>query len=240
MGNSTLVNYTRKFTNKLGDGSFESVELGGSVELELSPIADIDEATSGWDQLADKFIETVEAKVLASAEALMGRPRDETSQVEQTPQTKDAALTKWVKKQVDTNTATIQKGITQRASQLPGERFQKPPQRQRPEVTTADITEGEAVAFDDVKVFHDNSQTKIGRTKAGKKFGMLRLGKRDEIPGDYVTGKSFDPEVVPQIEAIIGDEENGPVQNVDVYGYFEARNNDPDVFDLVIQGVQPS
>lgn len=230
MASTVTINYNRKFTNKLGDGSFESFELGGAAELELGEVESIDEVNGAYDQLYQQFVSNVEAKVLELAGDLQ-------SQVEkpQVEEPKSDRLTSWVKKTVEENTANIRRGAT-----LPGERFSKPPafaqKKTEPEVDLSSINEGEAVSYENVRVFLDNKQSKIGKTQRGTKFGMLRLGKKGEIPGDYVTGKSFEADVVEQIEAVLEQQ----ITNIDVYGYFEPRNNDPEVFDLVIQGITPT
>lgn len=232
MASTVTINYTRKFTNKLGDGSFESFELGGAAELDLGEVESLDAVNDAYDQMYAQFVANVEAKVLELANDINPKP---DAQAKPEPAGSGDRLTSWVKKTVDENTNTIRKGAT-----LPGERFSKPPafaqKKTEPEVDTSGIVEGEAVSFEDVRVFLDNKQTKIGRTQRGTKFGMLRLGKKGEMPGDYVTGKSFDPDVTEMIEAVIDQE----ITHIDVYGYFEPRNNDPEVFDLVIQGLEPS
>jgi hypothetical protein len=231
MASTLKVTYTRRFTNKQADGSFESVELGGETEVEVPEFEDVEDLTNTWGNLSDAFVAAVEAKVLEAAEGTVGSTQQEA------PAAKPDRLDKWVKKTVDENTEKIRPQVQQKERKtLPGERFSKPQQRDEQESDVPEPTEGEAVSFEGVKVFLDNSQSKIGKTKRGKKFGMLRLGKRGEIFGDYITGKSFEPDIVEDIEAVLDNE----IEMVDVYGFYEPRSNDPDVWDLVIQGVQPA
>lgn len=228
MASTVRVTYNRKFTNKLSDGSFESFELGGDAEIE-GEFSELEDITGAYDQLYAEFVTNVEAKVLQLSHDLTEKAK---APVKEEP--KQDKLTSWVNKTVKEETDAIRSRV------LPGEKFTKPPafgkQQREPEVSVDQIVEGEAVAYENLKVFLDNKQTKIGKTQRGKKFGMLRLGGRGQIPGDYATAKSFDPDVVEAIEAVIDQE----IDNVDVYGYWEPRNNDPEVFDIVVQGIQPA
>ena len=237
MASTVSLDYTRKITNKLADGSFESFELGGSTELDLGSVESIDEVNAAYDQLYQQFVANVEAKVLEVQGSL------QTTQPASEPQdeSKDAKLTRWVKKTVDTETDRIRTPAVT-GTVLPGERFKTPPPERvaakRAEQSDEPV-EGEAVSYEGLKVFLDNKQTKKGKTQNGKKFGMLRLGGKGQMPAStegYATGKSFDPEVVEDIYAIIDEE----IDRVDVFGYWEPRNNDPEVFDIVLQGVKPA
>ena len=230
MGNTVRLSYSRKFTNKLGDGSFEGFELGADAELELGEVESIDEVNAAYDQLYAQFVSNVESKVLETQGNLVPAPSSAPAEQE-APAGSSKRLESWVKKSVATETDKI------RPKALPGERFKTPPTATgEAHVQSSDIVEGEAVSFENVKVFFDNKQTKIGTTQRGKKFGMLRLGGKGFIPGDYVTGKSFEPEIVEDIETVIDEK----IDRLDVFGYWEPRNNDPEIFDLVLQGLKPA
>jgi hypothetical protein len=231
VSNSVSIVYSRKFTNKLSDGSFEGFELGGTVELDLGEVDSIDDVNGAYDQLYNQFVENVESKVLD----IQGSVAPQAAPAAEEPKQQDR-LTSWVKKTVEDNTKRIRPAPSEEQRTLPGERFKTPP---RPSQAPANASMDEpvekaAVALENVKVFYDNKQTKIGKTQKGNKFGMLRVGARGQVPGDYVTLKSFEPDVVEDIEYAIENE----VSPLNVYGYWEPRNNDPEVFDIVLQGLE--
>lgn len=238
MGNSVSVTYTRRYTDKGVDGSFETIELGGTSSVDLPEDVGPEDVSAAWDTLYDEFVQKVEGRALETSEAVFGKRQlvelqSETQAAE--PETQDERLSKWVSKSVKEETDKIRNKV----ATIPGEKFAKPPQQTNSDTIPLEtIVEGEAVSFKGVRVFYDNSQTKVDKTRAGKKYGMLRIGQRGEIPGDYVTAKSFEPDIVADIESLLGAKPRP--QTVDVYGYFEPRSNNPEVFDLVIQGLDPA
>jgi hypothetical protein len=242
MANTVRVTYTRKLTNKLSDGSFESFELGGDAELELGDVDSVDKVNEAYDRLYADFVSNIETKVLQIGESLTpapveapkmpagswGKPQEEDAQ------DGDDSRSSWVDRSIKQETERIQEGMTKHT--LPGERFARPPATVPDEPVDLGIKEGEAATFMNVKTFLDNKGTKVDKMAKGGKYAMIRVGERGVVPGDYITVKSFDQAIVPDMEAII----DNRVQKIDVYGHYKSRSNDPDTFDLIVEGIRPA
>lgn len=105
--------------------------------------------------------------------------------------------------------------------------------------TTADIEDGEKVEVTKAKVFA-NKQTgrvaEITPTSRGGERVTIRIGNRDQIPGQYITAKTFDQG--------IGDKMKGLRDGdfVHIKGYFDAwngnENREVPKYDLVVQELE--
>lgn len=237
MANSVTVSYGRKRTDKLGDGSFDAVELGGilTVETDENPLEIYNAIFKALSKEIDGDFSSIPKNDLAVIKAIPQQraPEPENGPTAE-PQRMDEPVKReplgWLKDTVDKNTAQIQ----DRIQAMPGEHisggggtideYGTPP--------TSSIRPNEAVMFSGVRVF----EAKIATASNGNEYGTLRVGKRgrDGIPGQYTTARSFEPGIVDAIKRI----REGDM--VDVYGYFKPWKQNPDKFDLELQKVERS
>jgi hypothetical protein len=249
LGNTTVtVRYGRKQTDKLGDGSFDSIELGGDVTLEVAedenPFALYE---AGYKKLAEAIEEKLAQYSPREIQAPVRTPSpygaDEVRKpAEEAPEPKHSTRG-WIEDQVKTNTAAIQ----EKMQPLPGENIQpKSGTTQSNAIdeygtpSTAVITANEAVMFQKCRVFEVEADYASNKNP----FIKVRIGKRGEdgIPGQYTTARSFEADVIKQV-AVKGEDgewvkkiRDGDF--VDVWGYFKPWKNNPEKFDLELQKIQ--
>lgn len=259
MGNTTLtVRYGRKQTDKLGDGSFDSIELGGDLSLELNEDED---PFKMYDVAYAKLAESIEAKLAEyQPREIKGthtpspygadeqRKPAESREIGNEPiiERNDAPPAKsgrgWVEDQVSANTATIHEKI----NQLPGENI-KPKGDGNNAIdeygtpSTSVIVENEAVMFQKCRVF----EVEADKASNGNPFIKVRIGKRGEdgIPGQYTTARSFEADVIKQVAFFDPEDKQWNYKFrdgdfVDVWGYFKPWKNNKDKFDLELQKIQ--
>ncbi len=221
MPSSVVVNYGRKRTDKLGDGSFDGIELGGIFTVEIDEEMD---PTVAYESLFGDLKKQVDKDF----EALVKQPEVVRAVPAEKPK-----LESWVQSQVDSETAKIK----DRVQALPGEHLSgsgtpedsEDDQFGTPPASAAVM--GQAVMFEGCKVFN----VKIERASNGNEYCALRVGKRgpDGIPGQYTTARSFDGPVIAIAKTI----REGDF--VDVYGYFKPWKNSTDGrFDLELQKIE--
>jgi hypothetical protein len=238
MPSSVVVNYGRKRTDKLGDGSFDAVELGGIFTVEIDE--NMDPSTA-----YETLFKDLKSRVDTDFEAL---PRNENAvpvsrpirQEEEmpVPASPTAKLESWVQSSVDKETAVI-KDRVQAPEQMPGEHlsgsgssgeahdeYGTPPLSDLKRLADAK----QAVKYEGVKIF----EHVIKPASNGNLFVKLRVGRRgpDGIPGQYANASSFTESVIDQARAV----REGDLVNV--YGYFKPWKNDPEKFNLELQKVE--
>lgn len=249
MGNSTItVRYGRKQTDKLGDGSFDSIELGGDLVLDVQ---DDENPFSLYDVAYKKLAESIEAKLaeyqprevqVKHTPSPYGADEVRKPQAEEAP--KAAAGRGWVEDQVKANTDAIR----ERVQALPGEKIQ--PKSGTTTGTAIDeygtpspsvIVPNEAVMFQKCRVF----EVKADKASNGNPFVSVRIGKRGEdgIPGQYTTARSFDNGVIKNVAFFDAEDStwNYKIRDgdfVDVWGYFKPWKTDNTKFDLELQKIQ--
>lgn len=113
-------------------------------------------------------------------------------------------------------------------TQLPGEKI-------APKAASngiAGIVENEDRSFTGCKVFN----VEVRKARTGNTWVRVRIGNRDQIPGQYVTAKSFEPLIVQKLKAL----EEGDFINVE--GFFQGwqgnEDRDEPKFDFVVQRVE--
>lgn len=246
MGNTTItVHYGRKQTDKLGDGSFDSIELGGDLALEVD---DNEDPFALYNAAYAKLAEAIEEKLVEYQPRVIQRPEfvsksapvPQESEQEAKPQ---ASGRGWVDQEIRKNTAAIH----ERIGALPGEKIQE---KQPGAVNTIDeygtpsteiIVPNEAVAFQRCRVF----EVKADKASNGNPYVSIRIGKRGEdgIPGQYTTARSFDNSVIKSVAFFDAEERtwNYKIRDgdfVDVWGYFKPWKQNPEKFDLELQKIQ--
>lgn len=241
MPTSVTVSYGRKRTDKLGDGSFDAVELGGILTTELpdsvDPLATYKAIFESLKDKVDGEFEAIPKNPLAVLKAIPAEaPRQITTNNQvamDAPPAKPSEPLGWLKDTVDRNTAAIQERITA----LPGESLsgtgssgESVDDYGTPDVSS--ITPNQAVMFQGCRVF----EVKIAKAVNGNEYCAIRIGKRgvDGIPGQYTTARSFEPNIVEAAKRI----REGDM--IDVYGYFKPWRDNAEKFDLELQKVEQS
>lgn len=110
---------------------------------------------------------------------------------------------------------------------LPGEKIAPKPQSSwsAPQ-PHQQVQANEPVAFSGCRVF----KVETALTKTNKEYAKVRIGHQD-IPGQYITAKSFEPQVVNRLKGLRADD------IVDIRGYFDPWRSDNTKFDLMVQSV---
>jgi hypothetical protein len=254
LGNTTIVvQYGRKQTDKLGDGSFDSIELGGTLTLEATPeenpLALYNSAYAKLAEAVEEKLAEYQPREIKSTHTPSPYGADETKKP-QAEEPKPAASGRgWIDDTVKKETDTIR----ERVQALPGENI-KP----KGEVTAIDeygtpstetIVPDEAVHYQKTRVF----EVEAAKASNGNPFLKIRIGKRGEdgIPGQYTTARSFDAAVIKQAAIYDPDKDNGEdkpkggyeykIRNgdfVNVWGYFKPWKNDKSKFDLELQKIE--
>ena len=240
MGDTTItVRYGRKQTDKLRDGSFDTIELGGEIAFEVDEERDPFEF---WEKAYSRLAEQVEGALAQYEPRQTGshEARPQLDAPEQQP-AQSSGGPGWVEREVKKNTETIRDGIA-RQTQLPGEKISGGGQTidEYGTPSTSVIVPNEAVMFSKCRVF----EVEAKKASNGNPFVSVRIGKRGEdgIPGQYTTARSFESDVIKQVAYF--DPEDGwqyKIRNgdyVDVWGYFKPWKGNPEKFDLELQKVQ--
>ena len=253
MGNTITVHYGRKQTDKLGDGSFDSIELGGDFEI---TVRDEEDPFALYNAAYKRLADTIEEK-LAEYQPREIKPThtpspysaDENRKpapapVQESPPAPPASGRGWVEDQVKTNTASIQERMQ---TTLPGENIQPKAEGSGAAMdeygtpSTSVIVPNEAVMFQKCRVF----DVKADKASNGNPYVSLRIGKRGEdgIPGQYTTARSFEAPVIKNVAFFDSDEGqwNLKIRDgdfVDVWGYFKPWKADSTKFDLELQKIQ--
>lgn len=254
MGNTTIVvQYGRKQTDKLGDGSFDSIELGGSLTLEAGPE---ENPLTLYDQAYAKLAEAVETKLaeyqpreIKSTHTPSPYGADEVKKPAAAEDKPAAVARGWIDDAVKKETDNIR----ERVQALPGENIK--PKGESSAIdeygtpSTAIIEPNEAVHYGKCRVF----EVEADKASNGNPFIKVRIGKRGEdgIPGQYTTARSFDEKVIKQVAIYDPDKDNGEgeepggyeykIRNgdfVNVWGYFKPWKNDKTKFDLELQKIE--
>ena len=251
MGNTISVRYGRKQTDKLGDGSFDSIELGGDLVL------DVEENENPFDlynAAYAKLAETIEQKLAeyqpreikpTHTPSPYGADEQRKPAPEEAPQEEAPKGGRgWIEDQIKTNTDAIRSGM----NALPGENIRPKSGTTAGNAideygtpSTSVIVPNEAVMFQKCRVF----EVKADTASNGNPFIKLRIGKRGEdgIPGQYTTARSFDASVIKQVAFFDSDEQawNYKFRDgdfVDVWGFFKPWRDNDSKFDLELQKIQ--
>lgn len=187
------VSYSKKVSQQTGDGKFETMSLGGSVEFDVPDKVEWQEAYEGA-YVTYKLI----------VDQLLDEAAPKPQVVEVQPKTIPGET---IAPKTSTWTAP------------------QPPQAVG---NIEPIVEGVARAFTACKVFGVD----VATTRNGKEWAKVRIGNREQIPGQYVSAKSFEPPIVNKLKAL----KEGDF--IDVDGYFEPWKIDPNKYDLVVQRVE--
>lgn len=247
MVNSVVVNYGRKRTDKLPDGAFDSLEVGGILTIEIDSNTDpadvwevgfgeLKERVDRWareERPAQPPLQAIPAQASpVQGQISTGNVAQSDPQVQSTPPAPTQGG--WVQQAIQQNTQAIQErmGTPEGASDRPPVLDTQRPVDEYNTPSTSVIKANEAVMYAGCRVF--DSQVKPASN--GNLFCSLRLGKRgpDGIPGQYATARSFEPGIVEAAKAI----REGDF--VDVYGFWKPWKNNPDKFDLELQKIERS
>lgn len=122
--------------------------------------------------------------------------------------------------------------VVNNVATLPGESIAPKPAGSSwttPPPPPVEIVANAPVAFTHCKVF--NVDVKMGKNG---EWAKIRIGNRDQIPNQYTTAKSFEPQIVARLKAL------NEGDYVDVAGYFTPWQIDASKFDLVVQRIDRS
>ncbi len=252
MGSSTVtIKYSRRQTDKLKSGDYDSIELGGELTLDVPEDGDpISVYGTGYNSLAE-YIETQ----LAQYQPREVPATNGTSKVESSPEEPvrmDAPPAKleekptgkgWIEQQIADNTAAIQEGINNPQRSLPGEKLSGGggdntiDEYGTPSLAT--IVPDEKVMYQRCRVF----ESVIKPASNGNEFAKVRIGKRGEdgIPGQYANAQSFDAQVIKQVGATVDGDKIYKIREgdfVDVWGYWKPWKTDASKFSLELQKIQ--
>jgi hypothetical protein len=253
LGNTTItVRYGRKQTDKLGDGSFDSIELGTDLTLEVaddeSPIELFNKAYSAIAEAVETKLADYMPREIKGTHTPTPYAPDERKEAEAEPPkelvgTSAKSGRGWIEDSIAKNTEEIRKGM----DSLPGERIQtKQPGKANAideygTPSTEIIVPNEAVMYQRARVF----EVKADKASNGNLFVKVRIGKRGEdgIPGQYTTCRSYEADVIKQVAFFDKDEGQWNYKFrdgdfVDVWGYFKPWKGDDTKFDLELQKIQ--
>lgn len=207
MAQKVRVEYGRKVTD-----NFDSKTISGAIEVDLLD-------GEHWQEVYDGIYAALKTKV----DGLAGKS--------------DAPLQS---QQHRNPVAPVQQpafqpmpgeNIQQRPAMEEGQVYQHPAPSNQSGGTVFEIQENAPYAFTNCKVF----KKEIGTNRWGKYEGSLRIGNREQIPGDYVTAKTNEAPLIAKMQGI---EEQ---QFVDVKGYFKAwkgnENRPEPKFDFIVQEI---
>ena len=78
--------------------------------------------------------------------------------------------------------------------------------------TKSDIVENQAVLLENVRVW----EVKEDKTRNNKRYGYVRVGSKESVPGNYATIKSYEPPLINKLVALSeGD-------HINVFGHYES------------------